>query len=413
LAGGGWRQWQAPPQDAAATWETIDLSGVPAGGRPAVLEREAERLQRSLDLQNGPSLRAGWFHWPGERRLLLIIHHLAVDGLSWRILLEDLLQAAVDLRENREPRLPRQTSSFAAWSDALSRLASSAEWPAELAWWERISAAPAGSMRRDPGPAENLLESERIVSMDLDPAETRLLLQEVPRAYRTQIQEVLLTAVARALVSRSGQRCVRLDLEGHGREELPGVDVSRTVGWFTTLYPFSIELSGVSLEDDLKHVKEMLRRVPRHGLGYGILRRLHPVGRDRLRSMPPSDICFNYLGQFDQVLSGGWKIAPERAGTQRSPSGRRPYVLDIVGQVGGGRLRLEWRYSCYLHAESGVRTLAEACMGELRQLIAQSQTADGACAPSDFPLATLTQEELDQIRSLRARQRNKSDRAVS
>jgi len=194
-------------------------------------------------------------------------------------------------------------------------------------------------------------------------------------------------------------------LEGHGREEIfTGVDVSRTVGWFTTIYPVYVELEGKSPAEDLKRTKDQLREIPWHGLGYGVLRYLSQEGKKRLAHLPPADILFNYLGQFDQVLQdNGWQHAAEAMGAPRSRLGDRTHILEITSHVVQGCLHTDWHYSRNLHRESTIRQLAADYQTELQILIDHCRSAEPTHTPSDFPLARLSQNQLEQIESRRKR----------
>jgi amino acid adenylation domain-containing protein/non-ribosomal peptide synthase protein (TIGR01720 family) len=382
-ADGSWEQ-------AYAAAEPIRLERIEAA-EPEEFEREATRLQRSLDLEHGPLMRAGWFELgAGQRRLLLVIHHLVVDGVSWRILLEDL-QALC----GPDAALPARSSSYGRWAKALREYAEARDWRDELSWWEQVGEAD--PLPRDISGGENTLDSAAWVHTELSEEDTRALLQETPRVYRTQIQDALMTALLRSVGRWSGNAELLLDVEGHGREEvLEGIDVSRTVGWFSTMYPVRIHRSGAGIGEDLKAVKEQLRRTPGRGFSYGVLRWL----LRRLGSAAPAEVLFNYLGQFDQVLSGGaWEGAAESRGAERSRQGRRTHVLSVDSHVSGGRLRMSWEYSRVIHNEQTIRAVAQDCIEELRALIAHCRNAEAGYTPSDFPLAGLAKRDLERLTS--------------
>ncbi|MES1244271.1 MAG: amino acid adenylation domain-containing protein [Acidobacteriota bacterium] len=366
----GWRQWNAGLEDPS--WSRIELSSV-------------NEIQRSLDLSSGPITRGAWIDLPeGETRLLLVIHHLAVDGVSWRVLLEDLEAACRQLLAGEPVRLPAKTTSYKEWAGRLKDLALESERP----WWTRESGEPALALPVDFPSGENTGATAAGVSVSLDTDETRALLQEVPAAYRTRIDDVLLTALARCFRGDA----LRVELEGHGRE-LDGVDLSRTVGWFTSVYPVRLEVDTEDPGEALRSVKEHLRAIPRRGIGWGLL---------RLSSTRP-EIGFNYLGQLDQALPEGslFTIAPEPAGAAVSPKAQREHRLDVNAAVAGGRLRVDWIYSTALHRRETVEAWAGRFLVHLRELIdhARSRTARriGGYTPSDFPLARLDQAALDRL----------------
>jgi non-ribosomal peptide synthase protein (TIGR01720 family) len=238
----------------------------------------------------------------------------------------------------------------------------------------------------------------------LDEEETRALLQDVPAAYGTEINDVLLTALAQSLERWTGAPELLVDLEGHGREDLfDDVDLSRTVGWFTTIYPVRLDLRALyGPGEALKAVKEQLRRIPRRGIGYGLLRYLSTgeAVQTRLGALPRPEISFNYLGQFDAMMaeSSAFGPAAESTGPAHSPRGRRTHILSINGGIAGGRLRMEWGYSASLHRQETVERMAQEFVAALRALIAHCQSPDaGGYTPSDFPDADLSQDDIDAL----------------
>ncbi|MCP4656603.1 MAG: non-ribosomal peptide synthetase, partial [bacterium] len=210
----------------------------------------------------------------------------------------------------------------------------------------------------------NSVTAIEMLGVALDPEATRALLGEVPKAYRTRIDEVLLTALAMACAPWTGEQRLLVELEGHGREEfIEGVDLSRTVGWFTSIHPLRLELPDDGPGTALKAIKEQVRAVPNRGVGYGLLRYLR--GDDalsrRLAALPSAEVSFNYLGQFDPVLpdSALLKPARESAGLSAGLEGQRRHLLEINAQISGGQLRLDWRYSRELHRRDTIRALAD------------------------------------------------------
>jgi non-ribosomal peptide synthase protein (TIGR01720 family) len=244
----------------------------------------------------------------------------------------------------------------------------------------------------------------RTVSVALNVEETRALLQDVPSAYQTQINDVLLTALVQTFAEWTQEHSLLLDLEGHGREALnKDIDVSRTVGWFTTIFPVLLTLEGISHPGEaLKAIKEQLRGVPNRGIGYGVLRYLSEDAQvsQQLQTLPQAEVRFNYLGQFDQVLpeSSLFKLVYPTPGASRSPRGNRRYLIDINGFVLGGQLQLEWTYSEQIHQRSTIEQLAQGFVEALRSLITHCQSPEaGGYTPSDFPEANLSQKDLEQF----------------
>ena len=366
-----------------------------AGSEEALLAL-CEEAQRSLDLEQGPLLRALLVDMAdGSQRLLLVIHHLAVDGVSWRILLEDLQRLYADLDADLGPR----SSSYQTWSRHLHEQAGARL--DELDYWQaQLHDAPHALPCENPhGALEN--RHERKLVLTLDAERTRQLLQEAPAAYRTQVNDLLLTALARATCRWSGDASVLVQLEGHGREDLgEAIDLSRTVGWFTSLFPLRLT-PAADLGESLKAIKEQLRGVPDKGVGYGLLRYL--AGEEaaaRLAALPQPRITFNYLGRFDRQFDGAALLVPatESAGAAQDPCAPLANWLSIEGQVYGGELSLHWSFSWEMFAEATVQRLVDDYARELHALIEHCcQEGNVGATPSDFPLATLRQEQLDRL----------------
>ncbi|MEI2831855.1 non-ribosomal peptide synthetase [Pseudomonas mosselii] len=358
-------------------------------------------VQRSLDLAEGPLLRALLVSdEQGAQRLLLAIHHLVVDGVSWRVLLEDL-QALY-----RGETLAAKTHAMGDWAARLASYAGSDSLRDELDWWE----AQLGSARRelpcDHPQGGNLHRHARSIAIELDVEQTRQLLQQAPAAYHTQVNDLLLTALARTLCQWSGDQQVLVQLEGHGRDGLfEDMDLTRSVGWFTNAYPLS--LSPQMGEDEsaragsIKRIKEQLRQVPHKGLGHGVLRYLaDEAGRERMAALPQARITFNYLGQFDQQFDQAALFQPldAPAGLAHDLDAPLPNWLSVDGQVYGGALQLRWSFSAERYDEATIARLAEAYRLELLALIGHCLAdGNGSFTPSDFPLAQLTQEQIDAL----------------
>jgi non-ribosomal peptide synthase protein (TIGR01720 family) len=416
----GWRQINAGlGEKVSFVW--VDLSNLGQEQQTQAVSALSGRLQASLNLQQGPLMRTACFERGEGRtgRLLMAVHHLAVDGISWRILLEDLERACLRLQQAEPVDLPPKTTSFKQWAERLQEHARSRVMQAEAAYWlapvrKGVQAA------RLPVDFEDGINSEvsaASLALTLDERETQMLLQDVPQAYRTQINDVLMTALAQVLSRWAGAESVAVQLEGHGREELfEDLDISRTVGWFSSEFPVLLQPSPVSLGEALKSVKEQLRAVPRRGVGFGLLRYLcEPETASRMREVPTAQVSFNYLGQVGGGSAESKKAASsapsaqsapqplfamtrEPSGLDRSPKARRSYLLDVIGNVAAGRLRVSWTFSQNVHRESTIRRQAEEYMQALRSLIAHCRSPQsGGYTPSDFPLASVDQQKLDKI----------------
>ncbi|WP_460141185.1 non-ribosomal peptide synthetase [Pseudomonas sp. S2_E01] len=395
----GWHaHYQAPgSQHDALVW-AVDVADV------SELEVAASRAQRSLNLQQGPLLRALLANLgDGSQRLMLAIHHLVVDGVSWRILFDDLQTAYGQLAQGRALQLPTKTTSARAWAQQLQTYARSPSLQAELANWQQRLSGADGALPLD-NPAGSLQNRHAVtVRTQLDRDLTRQLLQDAPKAYRTQVNDLLLTALARVIVRWTSADSALIQLEGHGREELfDGVDLTRTVGWFTSLYP--ARLTPVAeLGDCLKQIKEQLRSIPDKGLGFGALAHLgDAAGQQILAQLPVPRLTFNYLGQFDGSFNaeGGALFVPsgEAAGDELDAAAPLANQLALNGQVYGGELTLGWTFSREMFHEATIQRLADDYAHELHALITHCCAAGhGGVTPSDFPLARLSQAQLDRL----------------
>lgn len=402
----GWQQVKVAPAEAFP-FKVVDLSELASEEQQAALEAAAAEVQARLNLSQGPIIRAVLFKLGINQpnRLLLVIHHLAVDGVSWRILLEDLQTAYQQLSRGEAIELPPKTTAFKNWASRLAEYGKSDAIATELDYWLAHSrGATLLPVDYPVGRNANTVASSAKVSVALNREQSRVLLQEVPSAYNTQINDVLLTALVQSFAQWTGNRSLLVDLEGHGREELfEGVDLYRSVGWFTTVFPIRLQLEESSHPGEaMKLVKEQLRRVPRRGIGYGILRYLNPdaATRSKLQALPQAEVSFNYLGQLDQVLSKSplWTLAQESSGSNRSPLGNRRYLLEVDGFIAQGKLQLNWTYSKKVHHSSTIERLAQGFIQALRTLIVHCQSSEAeGCTPSDFPAARLSPKQLDKF----------------
>jgi amino acid adenylation domain-containing protein/non-ribosomal peptide synthase protein (TIGR01720 family) len=399
--GGKWRQRNAGREENRF-FEVVDPKGE-EDQRNSELKRVIERMQKSLDLQSGPLLRVAHVN-PG--RMVVVIHHLVVDSVSWRILVEDVERAYAQARRGEEIKFPAKTVSYQRWATELKRRAEAGSYVQEREYWLRDEKEQIERMPRDWEGGENCEAGRSRVKVELDDRQTRQLLQEVPRAYHTQIQDVLLTAVMSAWEKWTGKQRLVIDVEGHGREGEDGMDVSRTVGWFTAVYPVRLQLQrGKETGERLKEIKEGLRKVPGLGLGYGVLRYVNQDqaadqrAEERLRRQGQAEISFNYLGQVDGVVGQGiWRRVQALEENSRGGRNRRSHVLEVEGRVEGGRLQVWWNYSRDVHREDTIAAVAGNFLEELKEIIEHCVApGTGGFTPSDFPLARLDQHSLDLL----------------
>jgi non-ribosomal peptide synthase protein (TIGR01720 family) len=329
------------------------------------------------------------------QRLLLVAHHLIIDGVSWRILLEDIARGLDQAERGIAIDFGTKTTSYREWARRLEAYTDETE----LDYWSNVEKSSAWELPVDYRHSGNSVSAARTFSASLDAEETRALLQEVPEAYRTQINDVLLTALATAVHKWTGKRQVLVQMEGHGREELwEDVDLSRTVGWFTSLFPVLIEIDSTNDSGSLlKSVKEQLRRVPNRGLVYGVLRYLPKTLTDGPRQ---PDLKFKYFGQLATLLSSDslFNLSSLARGAERDSGQERSCLIEVSSAVAAGQLQLSYTYSENIHRRETIERLSSNLIATLRNIIAHCRELESSdFSPSDFPLANLSQQQLDLI----------------
>ncbi|MFC0106253.1 amino acid adenylation domain-containing protein [Kibdelosporangium aridum] len=388
-------EWQ---QDIAPVDEHAVFSRVEASER-ADMSDAALAAQSGMDLQTGRLTRAILFD-RGSRPavLFLAIHHLVVDGVSWRILLDDLDRAYQQAHAGQPVDLGPKSTSFPEWARRLNDHVRGGGLDHELEYWSAIGGHPSLPVDHD-GP--NTAGSAQRLTVTLDAETTQALLHTVPPIYRTQVNDVLISAMGAVLADWTGTQNVLLGMEGHGREEIvDGVDLSRTVGWFTTHYPVSLTVPASRRVEDwgeiLKSVKEQLRALPGRGLGFDALRYL----RRSLGDEAVPQISFNYHGQWDGGSTTGLVRAADFGdlGQDMGPDEARPYLIDVVGITNAGRLEVSWFYSPNVFAQQTIQQLADRFADHLRQIVEHcGRPGAGGRTPSDFPLAGIDQRTLDEV----------------
>ncbi|MCY1015549.1 non-ribosomal peptide synthase/polyketide synthase [Pyxidicoccus sp. MSG2] len=394
---------KAPP----LTLLQVDVSHLPLSQQPQAIASRAAVLQASLRLEDGGLVRAALFHrGPGlTPRLLLAIHHLVVDAVSWRFLLDDLQACCLALSQGRPPALPPKTTSFQAWARRLHSHAHSEALSLQASFWTGLPWHLVHPLPRDTHSGDNSLASARHLTVSLPPDETRLLLQDTPSSWRVHINDLLLAALAQSLCSWTGHSALAVNLEGHGREDLfDDVDLSRTTGWFTSLFPLVLSAEPKARPGEvLASTHQQLSDVPHKGLGFGLLRYLRelqdPATR-ALAALPSPEVSFNYLGQLDSMAdtSALFGLSRDPTGPMYGDQGPRRHVLDVNGHVLDGRLVLRWTYSDNLHERSTIEHLAHGCLDTLRALIRDRDTEEAhRRRPTDFPLARLAPTTLDRV----------------
>lgn len=425
-----WRQIQRPLGEVLESDDYYHYYEVEPSVWPTQIEQLCNRFQSSFDLAKPPLLRVALFRHQvtGESRLLVLFHHLVVDGVSWRMVLQDLTRAyehylaMLKNEDNSTLRLPEPLTSIRQWSSQLQQYAQQQDVLDELDFWRAyLSQIPQAmlptdySTKSDDTTQFNTVSTSATIVASLNESDTLRLLHQTSQAYNTRINEILLAALWQTFSEWTRASHIRVDMESHGREErVPHCDVSRTLGWFTSIYPVVMNLPDPSRESEeetlafiIKNIKEQFRKIPNQGFHYGLLRYLaSPEIVDELALLPKSEVSFNYLGQLDTSLndvnnkkSGLFdKAAEENPGQVHAPKNQRPYLLDIGVSIMQGQLSCHWLYNTQVHKAQTIEQLAQNFIGNLTRLIDHCCSIDTTnYTPSDFSAVDLEQDELDAV----------------
>jgi len=406
---GGWSQRFRASEHVESlldqVYEVVDLAKFPVAVQTEQVEALAAQVQGEMNLASGPLIKVISFNL-GEgksSRMFVAVHHLVIDVFSWRIILEDLQTAMQQCIAGHSPDLGEKTTSFQQWGEALQSFVQSDLMREDVDYWWSKQTLEVSEIPRD-SKGHNTIASVATIELELSEDETQQLLMQAPQCYRTEINELLLSAFGLTISKWTQCDNVLVDLEGHGREPISDtVDISRTVGWFTSIFPVLLCGDGLlGLSDYIKSIKEQLRAIPKKGLGYGVLRYLSNDQslKDELSLLPKAQISFNYLGQLDQVFDENALLtqSSESVGDEVSQVSNRSYLLDVSGRIQGGKLIMTWRYSTAIHQEKTIQSMAQRYLENLQAVISHCTSAEnGAYTPSDFPLANLSQGQLDEI----------------
>jgi amino acid adenylation domain-containing protein/non-ribosomal peptide synthase protein (TIGR01720 family) len=378
----------------------LEVADVTEGEIDKEIENHARKIQQSIDLTTGPLLKSILFKTYRGDYLLIVIHHLVVDGVSWRILMEDLVTCYKQLEAGNKLELPEKTDSFQYWARRLTQYGAAESNESE--YWKGVEKTGIKELPRDHVIEDSRKKQKYTAAIDitLDEEQTERLLKQVNQAYNTEINDILLTALGMAVNRWGGIEKVLVNLEGHGREGIiPGIDISRTVGWFTTQYPVVLDMAkSQDVSYAVRSVKETLRRIPHKGIGYGILKYLTPREKHECTFKLKPGISFNYLGHFMQDNDGAFfKLSGINTGGSVHPGMHRKHAVDIVGMLSEGKIRFSFLYNKYEYDKDHMENLAKDFHSHLSAIIRH-------CSARRKPMATpydlgsgISLEELEQI----------------
>ncbi|MFJ6206412.1 non-ribosomal peptide synthetase [Bacillus pumilus] len=359
----------------------------------------ANEYQRQLNLETGPLMKVICFRAKDGDHLLIVTHHLVIDGVSCRILLEDFMSLYQQAAQGQTLVLPPKTHSFKEWAEAIERYAQSKPLKSQSEYWTEIDTLPLTTLPVDHEVTKRKVAQTKAVQMQLSESETEHLLTDIHLPYTTEMNDILLCALGLAVQEWTGKSHVHVQLEGHGREDiLSGLDVSRTVGWFTSMYPVVLEAKpDQTIADAIKGTKEMLRRVPNKGIGYGILKYMTATEPSGQHVHP--EISLNYLGQIDQeVTTELFGPSTYDMGRQASPDSEAVYKLNLSGLVQHNRFMLSCSYCTDEYEEQTIQQFMALLKEKIQSIITHCLAQhEREFTPSDFSAADLEMDEMDDI----------------
>ncbi|WP_439846177.1 surfactin non-ribosomal peptide synthetase SrfAB [Bacillus spizizenii] len=386
-----------PIGESKVSFEIVDLYGTDEEMLKSQIKILADRLQSSLDLQNGPLLKAEQYRTEAGDHLLIAVHHLVVDGVSWRILLEDFASGYVQAEKEGSVVFPQKTNSFKDWAEELAAFGQSADLLQQAEYWSQIDAEQVSPVPKDYETEQRIVKHTKSVICELTEEDTKHLLTDVHQPYGTEINDILLSALGLTMKEWTDGAKIGINLEGHGREDIiPNVNISRTVGWFTAQYPVVLDMSEADASAVIKTVKENLRRIPDKGVGYGILRYVTETAETK--GFTP-EISFNYLGQFDsEVKTDFFEPSAFDMGRQVSEESEALYALSFSGMVRNSRFVLSCSYNEKEFERATVEEQMERFKENLLMLIRHcTEKEEKEFTPSDFSAEDLGMDEMGDI----------------
>jgi amino acid adenylation domain-containing protein/non-ribosomal peptide synthase protein (TIGR01720 family) len=383
--------------------ETLNLTGT-SSQIEEVIEKEADRVQSSINLHSGPLVKLMLFKTPVGDHLLMVIHHLVIDGVSWRILMEDFKIAYQKLQKGEPIILQDKSDSFQYWAQKQEEYAQGKRIKRELETWNKILTSAISPLPRDENLNEELhsFYDHQTVVLDFSHRQTQQLLQHTHHAYNTEINDLLLTALGLAMKRMWGLEKILVNLEGHGREEIiEDIDINRTIGWFTTQFPVLLNVSKYdNLSYQIRYIKESLRRIPNKGIGFGILKYLSPY-RSLLAPHEHPAISFNYLGEFREEKNNGnelFTFSRLNTGNSSDPRMAYYYLLNINGLLINNALQFHFAYNPSHYNENTLMKLTALFKTALLEIIEHCMYINSPLqTPTDYGYSDLSLENLDTI----------------
>jgi len=363
---------------------------------------EANKIQANINLETGPLMKIVLFKLRDGDRLLIVIHHLIIDGISWRILYNDIAITYNQFISEKPLSLPSKSCSFKKWSEQIENYSNRKEFLQEKDYWKRLESTCVNSLPKDYDIAEpHLFRNYQTIRYTFSKEDTDALLTKVNQAYNTEINDILLTALARCMKSWHGEKRTIINLEGHGREDILGLDISRTVGWFTSMYPVILEITDSSdIGYQIKYTKEMLRKIPNKGIGYGILKYItSPENKEDISFRIKPEISFNYLGEFDDNNDDSlFSLTKELSGNPISLDSELIHNIEIIGEIISEQLHFSISYNQKIYKDETIQRICDNFNKELIGIISHCIHIDNTeITPHDIDFDGFDIDELDEF----------------
>ncbi len=386
-----------------AGFAEFDLAGKEEDIALTEVQDEKERMNKLINLNEGRVINAALFRMPGSSdRILFNIHHMCIDGVSWRIFLDDFISAYESLASRKEVGFQSKGTSFREWCMKLKEYSMQKEARQNADIWNDVRPENGVILSEETDLANNTFGSKERETISLSSEETALLTGDANKAFNTSINDLLLSALAISLHSTLNKSRFIIDLEGHGRDELfEDADISNVVGWFTSIYPVKLEVQNPEdVAQVIKSVKESLSKYSPEGIHYGILRYLND-SMDKVESLKTTDshIVFNYLGQFRKDLApGGWEFEVDSLNLETGHDERRQHLIEMNSMIIDSRFTMNIEYSRNMHSVSFIKSFAEAYIDALRSILQHcANSGSTTFTASDFSDSGLSQQELDDL----------------
>ncbi|MDQ0273892.1 amino acid adenylation domain-containing protein/non-ribosomal peptide synthase protein (TIGR01720 family) [Cytobacillus purgationiresistens] len=369
------------------------------------IEQKMENLHQKINLQGGPLISLGLFKTKQQDFLVFIVHHLVIDGVSWRILIEDFISSYLALEKGHNFNLPKKTASYQSWSEILSSYSQESHLYKEAEYWRQILVGNFSSLKQVEPAHENIVINSSTVQIEIDEQVTNQLMNEVNQAFNTEINDILLSALTLSLKDWTGNEMFLINMEGHGRESMKNdINISRTIGWFTSIYPIKLD---AQYSDDkallIKKIKEMIRGIPNKGMNYGIIKHLCPFNNNEVfTEKEEAQISFNYLGEYGKDLNGPFGLSSLPLGKSINSKSVRTHDIEIIGKVVNGNLQFQWEYNGSQYSNTDIEAWSNCFKSHLIELINFCSMKEKAeFTPSDFgENHNLSLEDIENLQDL-------------